>query len=194
MNQKDTLSCQNIPNNHNTFWVPLQSFWTFTTAACCKSHEGSTKRHQNPSFGSSLFRSIPSLAISSASEDMKVISFFSFLCLFPYLHNGDKTSPSPMDNYQIKSPVYEMLQSETSRTIVEPWGATTLSRQQHLWTKKKNLSLLQRNKANILHCCIFRKINTQYLNSELPPHDKNPCQVSFLQHNEIIVLLRPQST
>lgn len=58
---------------------------------------------------------------------------------------------------------------------------------------QKNLSLLQRNKPNILHSCIFRKINTQYLNRELPPHDKNPCEVSFLQHNEVIVLLRPQS-
>lgn len=48
VNQKDTLLCQNIPYNHNVFRVPLQSFWTFSTAVCCKSHEGSTKRHQNP--------------------------------------------------------------------------------------------------------------------------------------------------
>lgn len=120
-------------------------------------------------------------------------NFFFFLSLFRCLHNGDKTPPSPMDNYQIKSPVYEMLQSETSRTIVKPWGATTLLKQHHLCTKKP-LSLLQRNKPNILHSCIFREINTQYLNRELPPHDKNPCEVSFLQHNEVIVLLRPQST
>lgn len=135
----------------------------------------------------------PCNQFSFSGYESNFFFLFFFLCLFPYLHNGDKTSPSPMDNYQIKSPVYEMLQSETSRTIVEPWGATTLSRQQHLWTKK-TLLLLQRNKANILHSCIFRKINTQYLNRELPPHDKNPCQVSFLQHNEVIVLLRPQST
>lgn len=77
----------------------------------------------------------PCNQFSFSGYESHFIFFPLFISLFA---QWGQNSSSPMDNYQIKSPAYEMLQSETSRTIVEPGGATTSSRQQHLWIKRKN--------------------------------------------------------
>lgn len=135
VNQKDTLSCQNIPNNHGIFCVSHSDHLPLLFVV--NPMKEAPKGTKIPQFWHLTFPvdSQPCNQFSFSGYESNFFFFF-FLSLFPYLHNGDKTPPSPMDNYQIKSPVYEMLQSETSRTIVEPWEATILLRQQHLWTKK----------------------------------------------------------
>lgn len=88
-----------------------------------------------PQFWHLIFpvNSQPCNQFSFSGYESNFIFFSVFISLFA---QWGQNFSSPMDNDQIKSPVYEMLQSETFRTIAEPWGATTLSRQQHLWKKK----------------------------------------------------------
>lgn len=86
--------------------ISMQS-WKYSTAVCCKSHQGNTKRYnkQHLTHSHSLSCGTWHLTFPVNSQTCNQFScrgceseFHLFLCPLPCFHSGDRALQSPMDN------------------------------------------------------------------------------------------------